>query len=136
LFVTFEDDNGNFCQISYCEVLDGGLFGENGVLSEGFMINVIPQGTLSDESIQTEEIISVYPNPTSDMATISFVAESSNRITLSLIDLQGKVLEQRVIQNSSGIQSIDLDFSKLPQGLYLIGLSNRKTTSYAKVVRR
>ncbi|MCH2215580.1 MAG: T9SS type A sorting domain-containing protein [Flavobacteriales bacterium] len=136
LFVTFEDDNGNFCQISYCEVLDGEIFGENGVLSEGFMINVIPQGTLNDESARTEEIISVYPNPTSDLATISFIAESSNRITLSLIDLQGKVLEQRVIAGSVGTQNVDIVLSEFPAGLYLIGISSEQTTSYAKVVRR
>jgi len=136
LFVTFVDDQGNYCEISYCEVLDGEVFGENGVLSEGFMINVIPQSTLSSSNTTVDHFISVYPNPTADITLVSFTSSSTDQIILRVMDLQGKVLERITIANSSGEQQIAIDFSKYPQGLYLVGLTSNNATNFAKVVRR
>jgi len=136
LFVTFEDDNGNFCQISYCEILDGSIFGGSGVLSGGFTINVIQSGTLSDNVSLAEKEVAVYPNPTNDIATISFMSDQSDKLTLRVTDLTGKVLEQKVISSSIGQQKIQVDLSEFPQGLYLIGLEQNGSRSYAKVVRR
>jgi hypothetical protein len=136
LFVTFEDDNGNFCQISYCEILDGSIFGGSGVLSGGFTINVIQSGTLSNNVSLAEKEIAVYPNPTNDIATVSFMSHQSDKLTLRVTDLTGKVLEQKVISSSIGQQKIQVDLSEFPQGLYLIGLEQNGSRSYAKVVRR
>ncbi|HKL39620.1 MAG TPA: T9SS type A sorting domain-containing protein, partial [Cryomorphaceae bacterium] len=136
LFVTFEDNIGNYCEISYCEVLDGTLFGGPGVLSGGFMINVIPTDALSNDSSIAKTEISVYPNPTNDMATISYLSDRSEKLTLRIFDLTGKVLEQQVLSSSIGKQKIQVDLSEFPQGLYLIGLEQNESRTYAKVVRR
>jgi len=136
LFVTFEDSIGNFCQISYCEELDGSTFGSSGVLSGGFMINIIQQVTLSNNDDLTETKIEVYPNPTNDFTTISYLSQRSENLTLSVSDLTGKVLQQRIFSSSIGQQKMQIDLSELPQGLYLIGLEQNGSRSYAKVVRR
>ncbi len=136
LYVTFGDSLGNFCQISYCEVLDGSLFGGSGVLSGGFNINVIQPGTLSDNVGLAGKEIAVYPNPTNDITTISYLSDRSEKLTLRVTDLTGKLLEQRVLSSSIGQQKIQVDLSEFPQGLYLIGLEQDGSRSYAKVVRR
>ncbi|MGB6038029.1 MAG: T9SS type A sorting domain-containing protein, partial [Cryomorphaceae bacterium] len=135
LFVTFEDDNGNFCEISYCEILDGSIFG-SGFLSGGFMINVIQPGALSDNLSLAQKELSVYPNPTNDITTISFVSDQSDKLTLRVTDLTGKVIEEKILSSSVGQQKIQVDLSEFPQGLYLIGLEQSGSRSYAKVVRR
>lgn len=136
LFVTFEDTTGNYCEISYCQVLDGSLFGGSGVLSGGFMINVIPLGTLSAGVEFANQEIAVYPNPTNDIATVSFVSTLSSMLTLSITDITGKILEQRQVSSSTGQQTMQVDLSEFPQGLYLIGLDQAGSRTYAKVVRR
>lgn len=136
LFVTFEDASGNYCEISYCEVLEGSIFGGSGILSGGFMINVIQPGSLSDNVSIAEKEISVYPNPTNDIATISFLSDQSDKLTLNVADLTGKIIESRILSTSIGQQNIQVDLSEFPQGLYLIGLEQNGSKSYAKVVRR
>ncbi|MCZ4407661.1 T9SS type A sorting domain-containing protein [Cryomorphaceae bacterium 1068] len=136
LFVTFGDSIGNLCQISYCEVLDGSALGGSGVLSGGFNINVIQPGTLSDNIDFAEKEIAVYPNPTNDLTTISYQSDRSEELTLRVTDLTGKVLKQRVLSSSIGQQKIQVDLSEFPQGIYLIGLEQKGSSSYAKVVRR
>jgi len=135
LFVTFEDGNGNFCEISYCEILDGSVFG-SGFLSGGFMINVIQPGTLGDKESLVEKELLVYPNPTNDITTISFTSDQSDKLTLRVMDLTGKVLEQQILSSSMAQQKIQVDLSAFPQGVYLIGLEQNGSRSYAKVVRR
>jgi hypothetical protein len=136
LFVTFSDEEGNFCQISYCEVLDAGAFGENGFLSEGFTVNVIAPGTLNTEESSAQPEIAVFPNPTTDFVSVRFRSKAFGQTILRLIDLQGKVLEDRIIGTTNTQEVIQLDLSNYPQGLYLIGLERNESMNYAKVVRR
>ncbi|HKK39076.1 MAG TPA: T9SS type A sorting domain-containing protein, partial [Cryomorphaceae bacterium] len=136
LFVSFGDSLGNFCEVSYCEVLDGTTLGGSGVLSGGFMINVIEPGTLSENVGLAEKVLSIYPNPTADITTISYLSDRSDKLTLRVLDLTGKLLEQRILSTSIGQQKIEVDLSEFPQGLYLIGLEQNGSRSYAKVVRR
>jgi hypothetical protein len=106
------------------------------VLSGGFTINIIQSGTLSDNVSLAEKEIAIYPNPTNDIATISFMSDQSDKLTLRVMDLTGKVLEQKVISSSIGQQKIQVDLAEFTQGHYLIGLEQNGSRSYAKVVRR
>ncbi|MFM7725535.1 MAG: T9SS type A sorting domain-containing protein, partial [Flavobacteriales bacterium] len=63
----------------------------------------------------------VYPNPASDRVTIGFRNTAAQRISIDLLDISGRVVEQ--IDNSnmgSGIQTIEWDSSHLTQGTYFV----------------
>jgi len=70
-------------------------------------------------------VFTVYPNPASGFTTISFHVESSENLSLTIVNLKG----QAVYHYDSGIlqpgkNKIELDVSDLPNGLYSCQLSS------------
>ncbi len=65
-----------------------------------------------DEIIDKQEI-EVFPNPASEIISIN-VRDGSQQLTFSLIDLQGRIVLQREIRNSTNIS-----ITNLPKGVYL-----------------
>lgn len=65
---------------------------------------------------------SVYPNPASDMTTISFVNSQDQNVTVELMDAQGKLLET-IMEKSlvgEGRHEINYSTSSLSKGVYMI----------------
>ena len=70
-----------------------------------------------------------YPNPTSGFINVVIGDKSLIGTQALLTDINGKVLQRFTIDNNT--QSVDL--SKMPNGVYLVVLSNRETL---KVIRQ
>lgn len=66
--------------------------------------------------------LNVYPNPTSDVVTVSFEAENKN-YEISLYDLSGRMVLSNNYSNLTGSQSITLPVSNVAPGNYLISVS-------------
>ena len=63
----------------------------------------------------------VYPNPASDRVSIGFRNNTSQRISIDLLDLTGRVVEHIDSRNlSTGIQTIDWNSSNTTTGTYLV----------------
>ena len=63
----------------------------------------------------------VYPNPASDRVSIGFHNDAPQRITIDLLDLSGRVVEQIETRNmAAGIQTIDWNSSHIGAGTYLV----------------
>lgn len=69
---------------------------------------------------------SIYPNPTSDIITISGI----NNFSITIFDLNGRV----VYHNSTPDSKIDIGF--LPKGMYIIKLNTTKGFSIHKVLKQ
>ncbi len=63
----------------------------------------------------TEKASLVYPNPTSDVITISFPGDAVQKITI--LDLLGQIV---LSQNVSGQNQIQHDLSELHAGMYIL----------------
>ena len=79
------------------------------------------------QAITTNELegVKIYPNPTSNKATIEFTIENDNsKVYLEIFNVLGKRVE-RIIDGKklSGNQTIEIDSSNLINGIYLIKLS-------------
>lgn len=72
----------------------------------------------------------IFPNPTESFISVSFNYSDSENIFLKIRDVQGKLVQNKTINQSSKITS-KLDVSSLEKGLYTlsIGNYNGKTTS-------
>lgn len=70
--------------------------------------------------------LQVMPNPTNGRTLIQFSAENNFDGQLSITDLTGRVVRQENHSFSAGEQSIQLDLSSLPGGLYIARLSNNQ----------
>lgn len=75
--------------------------------------------------------VSVYPNPTNGLVTISF-ANFDNSLDFTLTTLEGKIIQREV--NYSG-SSISIDLSREPKGVYLINIQSEELRRTLKLVK-
>ncbi len=85
-----------------------------------------------------ENIALVYPNPIKDIATLEYLLEKPEILTIQLTDLNGQLLKT-YLQNKpqkadTYQQQIDLPID-LPTGMYFIRLSSPNGETMIKVVK-
>jgi hypothetical protein len=69
-------------------------------------------------------IAAVYPNPVKDRLNITISSGTAEKVTMSIIDVTGKVLIQKVVQLTIGELSISENISQLNKGNYLLKLTD------------
>ncbi len=72
-----------------------------------------------DKSAQIS-ITGVYPNPTRNTLNVNIYAPSSEKVSVVITDITGKVLTQQNMMLNTGINTQQIDVSRLSQGTYLI----------------
>jgi hypothetical protein len=107
--------------------------GTENILTQGFQQNY--EAILSVSSIPFSNIFSIYPNPFNDVLIIDYSKTTDKAITVSLQDLNGKVIMTKIYSSLSPNNSIELLLSDLSDGLYLLNIiiSNDLTTTYRVV---
>lgn len=86
--------------------------------------------TLSIGENAQEVFVSIYPNPSNNVATI--VVDAVSETSVKVIDLNGKELFNTVAIN--GLQTIQVATSELNNGVYLVQVSNGTSTSTQRLV--
>ncbi|MBW7847385.1 MAG: T9SS type A sorting domain-containing protein [Bacteroidales bacterium] len=69
-------------------------------------------------------LASVQPNPVKSTALVDFYMPSTGKLHYRLMDLSGRLLLQEEVSFDGGHQSLNLDFSSYPSGLYILNLSD------------
>ncbi|MBI3519319.1 MAG: T9SS type A sorting domain-containing protein [Bacteroidetes bacterium] len=104
-----------------------GLAGDSTV-SDG-VIYLMPTGIPQNHVLNQ---LSIYPNPTSEKATISIISSANESITYRLVDVQGKLIEEKTVTLTSGISTLDINIDQLQlsKGIYFIKLllAGKETT--------
>ena len=78
--------------------------------------------------------VNVFPNPFSDNTTLSFSAAEAGQATVVVYNLIGeKVIEMNLGNIAAGTQSLQLNFSSLEAGIYLVNLNAGNETSTLRV---
>lgn len=80
-----------------------------------YTINV---GLSSAEDLQSENLMSIYPNPSSDFVTLQFSDDSEYSLILS--DLSGKIILSQIVK-SGGL----LNVQNIPSGLYFVQVEGK-----------
>jgi len=89
--------------------------------------------SLGINSIQTENSISILPNPTNNQTTITYNLRPQLQPTLSILNLEGKIISE--IKLSSQQHEFSLDVSKFPVGIYFIELRSNDEVITKKLVK-
>ncbi len=96
-------------------------FGSTTILSD---ICIEPCSTVGLETkLPTFSDWTVYPNPTSGTLQFNFTAMDELNLTLTLIDLNGRITEEPIVLNGSGIYSSSL-LEEKEAGIYFVQLVN------------
>ncbi len=80
--------------------------------------------------------VKLYPNPVSETATLSFLPLSGNRLTISIINLQGRVLSRQTVQGSTDRQTLTLPTANLPEGLYVVCIESADGRTSIKLLKK
>ena len=81
---------------------------------------------LSVESIQNNSLVSVYPNPTSDL--LYFDVDNAN---VQLFDVAGNLVLQSAVQ-----KSVPISLQQLANGIYFYSLTTEKEVISGKIVKQ
>jgi hypothetical protein len=81
------------------------------------------------------EGFNVYPNPATSVLNIAFEATNAD-YTVSLVDLQGRVISSNVYYNLADSQSIELSVDGIASGNYLVKVVSNGAMSVENVVIR
>jgi photosystem II stability/assembly factor-like uncharacterized protein len=82
------------------------------------------------------ESISVYPNPTVDMATITYNASLAGNTTIRIYSLTGSLVKTYNTPVKTGANSIQLNVSDLSTGGYIVYLSNGAKKATTKLIKQ
>lgn len=102
-------------------VNNAGLVSDS-VVSDG-VIYLMPTGLTESNALNE---LSIYPNPTTDKATISLISSSNETLHYVLYDALGKQIEQKELLITSGINTLEINSKQLQlsKGIYFIKLTS------------
>ena len=78
--------------------------------------------------------VSIFPNPSNGVFTLTIESLSSKNITVNIVSIQGQVVYSRAFNSNSIIENIDLSlFSK---GVYFVNVLDNKSNKIKKIFVR
>ena len=77
--------------------------------------------------------LSIFPNPFTNNATISFTVEGLERTTIEVINTIGQNVQSFDLGTVTGNQIVQLDATELPAGFYLVSITSGKNTVTSRV---
>lgn len=103
--------------------------------------NKTGNSTMTEEAItilEKSEITNLqsYPNPSEGITTISYTLQSTQNISIKIVDMSGKFIAQLVDKESkeAGTHTLQFDGTQLPNGTYLIHLQTEKGIYTSKMI--
>jgi len=66
--------------------------------------------------------LNLFPNPASNVVNITHKFVESSEVLITVYDAQGTVIQQKNIDAYKGLQSFELNFNHVPDGVYLVSL--------------
>lgn len=79
------------------------------------------------EGVDSDNIynISCYPNPNNGSFKLKFSSIASEQIELSLIDINGRVIQRELVNADAGVNQKQFELDGVPSGLYLVTLRSQ-----------
>ncbi|WP_224997463.1 fibronectin type III domain-containing protein [Cesiribacter sp. SM1] len=136
--VTIELEGGEYARYGYInaleiEIRDGAKEKEGANLASKY--NNEEATATAGITDEPNEVTTVYPNPTRDELFVNFLAEQEGRVTLQVMDLQGRTVYLQEVQAQEGdnVFRMNLGSENISKGMYILRIKSMDFTS--KVVR-
>ena len=84
--------------------------------------------------VENEFTFSVFPNPAFEKITLTFNSDASQKFTLYLKDVTGRVILRENITPDQGLNSLDVNIHDIAKGIYLLVLENEKQKAIEKLI--
>ncbi|MES2704105.1 MAG: choice-of-anchor D domain-containing protein [Bacteroidota bacterium] len=97
---------------------------------EGTVVSTVGVGTVSGASS-----VKLYPNPTQDAATLAIALTNERKVTINVMDIQGKEVAPATEKTlKAGQHLININTADLKNGIYFIKVEDGVTSSNVKMV--
>lgn len=110
-----DQKTGTCCTETFCEQIDVSARGKK---STARVKEAVEPGSQVN--------MNVFPNPTQDQVTISFLLEEAHDVELTILDLQGQVIKELIApaNKAKGNYKLSFDTQDLPAGVYFVNLKS------------
>ncbi len=129
LCLTVSDTAG--CTDVYCDTLTITPSGVLTKMAPGFTLQ-IGEGSLGTSELEAEIDLAIFPNPTSDVLTISFEMELTETVFMSLTDISGRLINQLELDQSVN----QIDVSDLNTGVYMLTIEYGNVMQVERIIIR
>lgn len=103
--------------------------------SQTFNLLVLRKKAVGLGEINTNRFMKLYPNPTNGNSTLSFTLQTSEELIISVADIQGKLLLDKINVNGvSGMNEIELPTANVQDGIYFVSLTSNGKSDKIKLV--
>ncbi len=106
----------------------------NQIIGTTYVFAMKTGGTVGVEELGFSSDVALYPNPTKGNSTLSFDAKTSEDLTISVLDIQGRVINWFNSKTVEGTNSINLNTAEYATGVYQVVLSNSNGSYVTKLV--
>jgi plastocyanin len=99
-------------------------------------INIFPASELGTNDLNVSNKLSVYPNPTTKNATISYYSTNNSEASIVVYNMIGEKVQ--TVYNGSIVQGENLftvSMSNLPKGVYFVNIQDAKGTKTVKLIK-
>jgi len=97
--------------------------------------NIFVYGCLGLEDLAYNNIL-LYPNPADGIVNLSFSSNINAQMSLNVLTIEGKLIQQKMVQVAIGSNLFAMDISMLPSGIYFIQLNDGNNQFTKKIVIR
>lgn len=73
----------------------------------------------------TATLVTVYPNPVTDIAVLRIQAEQNSTLQLKLLATDGSLLQTKTVTLNKGNNRFEWNMQQLPRGVYTIAATNQ-----------
>lgn len=88
----------------------------------GLTFEVTEAGVLRSDVEELAAYLSLFPVPARDQLTVQFESRKVGEATLFISDFSGRIIYRQVLDIQRGAQQAHLNISRLPSGLYTLGV--------------
>ena len=101
---------------------------QNGCTDTSSCVNITGVGL--EEYNKAE--VSIYPNPTSGLITVSLKNAPTHGANFTLTTLEGKIIKQEKVNNTTVV----MDLSDYPKGIYVLKIEDTQSVNVYKIIRQ
>jgi subtilisin-like proprotein convertase family protein len=109
--------------------------GDDGILNSWSLDICTQTDTVTNPNIQETIVgIKVFPNPTNSNFWVAFNSETNNDIILSLFDMRGRLVFNKVHANLGGIFREEVNPVGLKSGMYVLTINDGNIATKRKII--
>ena len=94
----------------------------------------LPMVGIKNQYINNNEAVTIFPNPSAGLISIRMTEQIPGTMSLTVFNTLGKIIHESTTSNLTENQTINLDLSNHPKGIYYIKMGSNNLTANKKIM--